>query len=87
MRFQHTEKTADIYNSMIREYREISCDSDLEKIGITYEEYSYSGLFMDMLRFNGVGLTEYKNIAEWAKRKGCYVTEIKGGWRVSLQEG
>ena len=42
---------------------------------------------MDMLRFNGVGLTEYKNIAEWAKRKGCYVTEIKGGWRVSLQEG
>ena len=26
MRFKHTEQTAKVYNSMIKEYREISCD-------------------------------------------------------------
>ena len=42
MKYQHTKETATIYNSMIKEYREISCDSDLEKTGLEYEDYQSS---------------------------------------------
>ena len=33
-KFKHTERTVKIYNSIIKEYREINSDSDLEAIGI-----------------------------------------------------
>lgn len=88
MRFRHTEQTAAIYNAMIKEYREISSDSDLESIGITYEEYRSSdfGFFLDCLRYDGIGTTTFENVANWAKRHGCTVEERDGGWVVSLQE-
>lgn len=84
--FQHTKETADIFNSMIQEYAGIESDGDLEKAGIEYNEYKYSGLFMDMLRFNGSATTEYKGISEWCKRHGCFIKEIEGGWLVKLKE-
>lgn len=37
-KFKHTERTAKIYNSIIKEYREINSDSDLEAIGIDYDD-------------------------------------------------
>lgn len=87
MRFKHTEQTAKVYNSMIKEYREISCDSDLERAGLSYDDYRSSdfGLFLDMLRFDGVGFTESKDVAEWAKRHGCTVSGEENNWKVSLQ--
>lgn len=86
MRFGHTEQTAKIYNSMIREYREISSDSDLERAGLTYDDYRSSGfgLFLDMLRFDGIGSTSSKGVAEWAKRHGCVVSKEENGWMVRL---
>lgn len=38
-KFKHTERTRKIYNSIIKEYREISSDSDLVAIGIDYDDY------------------------------------------------
>ena len=66
MRFKHTEQTAKVYNSMIKEYREISCDSDLERAGLSYDDYHSSdfGLFLDMLRYDGVGRTSSNDVAE-----------------------
>lgn len=89
MRFKHTEQTAKVYNSMIKEYREISCDSDLERTGLSYDDYRSSdfGLFLDMLRFDGVGFTSSRNVMEWAKRHGCTVTGEENNWKVRLQEG
>ena len=68
MRFKHTEQTAKVYNSMIKEYREISCDSDLSRAGLSYDDYHSSdfGLFLDMLRYDGVGRTSSNYVAEWA---------------------
>lgn len=88
MRFKHTKQTAAIYNAMIKEYREISSDSDLERIGITYDEYRSSefGLFLDMLRFDGEGTTSFENVAKWAEHHGCNVMELGGVWKVQLQE-
>ena len=88
MRYQRTEKTAAIYNAMIKEYREISCDGDLEKAGLDYEDYRSSGfgLFLDCLRYDGVGVTGSRNIAEWAERHGCHVSQNGTNWTVRLQE-
>ena len=88
MRFKHTEQTAAIYNSMIKEYREIQSDSDLERAGLSYDDYRSSdfGLFLDMLRFDGIGFTSSKDVAEWAKRHGCFVTKEENRWTVRLQE-
>lgn len=88
MRFKHTEQTAKVYNSMIREYGEVSCDSDLERAGLTYDDYHSSdfGIFLDMLRFDGMGSTLSENVAKWAKRHGCFVTKEENGWIVRLQE-
>lgn len=83
-RFAHTQKSADVFNGMIREWMGVSCDSDLEKMGIEYKEYIYSGLFMDMLRFNGAGATEYENVAKWAEQHGCIISESEEGWLVNL---
>lgn len=85
-KFKHTEHTAAVYNKIIKEYREISCDSDLEKIGIDYYEYRSSelGFLLDSLRFNGEGVTGFKNVAEWMKRNGCNVHLIDKTWRVQL---
>lgn len=86
MRFKHTEQTAKVYNSMIKEYRGISCDSDLERAGLTYDDYRSSdfGLFLDMLRYDGVGYTSSNDVAEWAKRHGCFVTGEESSWKVRL---
>ena len=88
MRFKHTEQTAKVYNSMIKEYREISCDSDLERAGLSYDDYHSSdfGLFLDMLRYDGAGHTSSNDVAEWAKRHGCFVTGEENNWTVRLQE-
>ena len=88
MRFKHTEQTAKVYNSMIKEYREISCDSDLERAGLSYDDYHSSdfGLFLDMLRYDGAGHTAANDVAEWAKRHGCFVTGEENNWTVRLQE-
>ena len=88
MRFKHTEQTAKVYNSMIREYREISCDSDLDRVGLTYDDYHSSdfGLFLDMLRYDGVGFTSSKDVMKWAKRHGCFIANEGNGWKVRLQE-
>lgn len=83
-RFEHTRRSADVYNAMIREWAGVSCDSDLERMGIEHKEYIYSGLFMDMLRFNGAGATEYENVAKWAERHGCIIRESEEGWLVNL---
>ncbi len=88
MRFKHTEQTAKVYNSMIKEYREIKSDSDLERAGLSYEDYHSSdfGLFLDMLRYDGVGFTSSADVVEWAKRHGCVVTGEENNWTVRLQE-
>ena len=88
MRFKHTEQKAKVYNSMIKEYREISCDSDLERAGLSYDDYHSSdfGLFLDMLRYDGAGHTSSNDVAEWAKRHGCFVTGEENNWTVRLQE-
>lgn len=88
MRFKHTEQTAKIYNSMIKEYREISCDSDLERAGLTYDDYNSSdfGFFLDCLRYDGIGSTSSEDVAEWAKRHGCFAAKEENGWIVRLQE-
>lgn len=88
MKYQHTKETATIYNSMIKEYREISCDSDLEKTGLEYEDYQSSdfGFFLDCLRYNGRGVTESIRVANWAKRHGCYVERTGDGWTVKLKK-
>ncbi len=88
MRFKHTEQTAKVYNSMIKEYREISCDSDLERAGLTYDDYHSSGfgLFLDMLRFDGISSTSSEDVAKWAKHHGCFVTKEGNVWTVRLQE-
>lgn len=54
-KFKHTERTRKIYNSIIKEYREISSDSDLVALGIDYNDYRSSelGLLLDSLRLNG----------------------------------
>lgn len=83
-RFAHTQKSADVFNGMIREWMGVSCDSDLERLGIEYKEYIYSGLFMDMLRFNGAGATEYESVAKWAEQHGCIIRESEEGWLVNL---
>lgn len=85
-RFKHTERTAQIYNSMIKEYREIICDSDLERVGLTYEEYKSSdfGFFLDMLRYEGWAITASRNVSEWAKRHGCNVYMIDSDYKVEL---
>lgn len=83
-RFAHTQKSADVFNGMIREWTGVSCGSDLEKMGIEYKEYIYSGLFMDMLRFNGTGTSSYESVARWAERHGCIVSESAEGWLVKL---
>lgn len=61
---------------MIKDFREVESDSDLERMGLEYHEYKSSGfgLFMDCLRYNGVGVTDSPNIAKWAKRHGCNVS-------------
>lgn len=88
MRFKHTDHTAAIYNSMIKEYREIQSDSDLERAGLSYDDYRSSdfGLFLDMLRFDGKGVTSSRNVMEWAKRHGCTIAGEENNWRVSLEE-
>lgn len=88
MRFKHTEQTAAIYNSMIKEYREIQSDSDLERAGLSYDDYRSSdfGLFLDILRFDGKGVTSSRNVMEWAKRHGCTITGEENNWKVSLEE-
>lgn len=85
-KFKHTERTVSIYNSMIKEYREIECDSDLEKIGLEYDDYKSSdfGLFLDMLRFNGEAMTDRENVANWSKNHGCNVYLIDKQWKVQL---
>lgn len=85
-KFKHTERTVKIYNSIIKEYREISSDSDLEAIGIDYEDYRSSelGLLLDSLRFNGEGMTSSKKVAEWMKRRSCNVYLIGDNWKVQL---
>ena len=42
-----------------------------------YDDYHSSdfGLFLDMLRYDGIGHTSSNDVAEWAKRHGCFVTE------------
>lgn len=88
MRFKHTDHTAAIYNSMIKEYREIQSDSDLERAGLSYDDYRSSdfGLFLDMLRFDGKGVTSSQNVMEWAKRHGCAISGEENNWKVSLEE-
>ena len=78
-KFKHTERTVKIYNSIIKEYREINSDSDLEAIGIDYEDYR-----LDSLRFNGEGMTSSKKVAEWMKRHSCNVYLIGDDWKVQL---
>lgn len=87
MRYVHTEKTAAIFNSLLKEYMQISCDSDLEKIGIEYEEYRNSGFFIDQLRYDGKGITGYTSVARWSESHGCAVTDLgNGNWLVSLEK-
>lgn len=85
-KFKHTERTVKIYNSIIKEYREINSDSDLEAIGIDYDDYRSSelGLLLDSLRFDGEGMTSSKKVAEWMKRRGCAVSSIGANWKVQL---
>ena len=84
VKFEHTERTAKIYNSIIKEYREIS--SDLEAIGIDYDDYRSSelGLLLDKLRYDGEGMTSSKKVAEWMKRHSCNVYLIGENWKVQL---
>lgn len=86
MSFKHTDQTAKVYNSMIKEYREIQSDSDLERAGLTYDDYRSSdfGFFLDMLRFDGVGFTSSWTVMEWAKRHGCTITGEENNWKVRL---
>lgn len=88
MRFKYIDHTAAIYNSMIKEYREIQSDSDLERAGLSYDDYRSSdfGLFLDMLRFDGKGAASSRNVMEWAKRNGCTITGEENNWEVSLEE-
>lgn len=85
-KFKHTERTVKIYNSIIKEYREINSDSDLEAIGIDYEDYRSSelGLLLDSLRFNGEGMMSSKKVAEWMKRHSCNVYLTGDDWKVQL---
>ncbi len=86
MRFEHTERTAKIFDSIIKEYREVRTDSDLETIGISYDDYHSSELnyLLSNLRFNGEGMTSSKKVAEWMKRHGCNVYLIDTRYRVQL---
>lgn len=85
-KFKHTERTRKIYNSIIKEYREISSDSDLVALGIDYNDYRSSelGLLLDSMRLNGEGMTSSKRVAEWMKRHSCNVYRIADNWKVQL---
>ena len=87
-RFKHTESTAEVYNQIIKEYREIDSDSALEALGLEYEDYKGGelGLVLDGLRFMGESVTSSERVANWLKSRGCKVVEgaIEGTWKVSL---
>lgn len=73
-RFVHAEKTAAIYNRLIKEYCEIQSDSDLEALGLEYYDYQYElGLVLDGLRFYGKTTTGSVRVAKWLESRGCVV--------------
>lgn len=85
-RFAHTEKTAAVYNRLIKEYREIQSDGDLEALGLDYDDYRYElGLFLDGLRYSGEGTTRSERVAEWARSRGCGVSRTAlDCWKATL---
>lgn len=88
-RFKHTESTAEVYNRIIKEYREIDSDSALEALGLEYEDKKGGelGLVLDGLRFMGESVTSSERVANWLKSRGCKVVEgaIEETWKVSLE--
>lgn len=85
-KYNHTDDTKKIFNSIIREYRNITSDSDLDKIELSYEDYKSNslGLVLDSLRFYGQSQTHSESVALWLKKHGCTAIEENGIWKIKL---
>lgn len=73
-RYVHTEKTAETFNRILKEYLDIDSDSKLEALGLEYDDYRNGlGLLLDCLRYDGVTSTDNERVANWLKGCGCVV--------------
>ena len=88
-RFAHTEKSAEVYNRIIKEYREIDCDSKLEALGLEYSDYRNElGLVLDGLRFYGKATTGSERVAKWLESRGCIICRTAPDcWLAKLSGG
>lgn len=87
-RYVHTEKTAEKFNRILKEYLDIDSDSKLEALGLEYDDYRYElGLLLDGLRYCGESSTGSERVANWLRSRGCIVIphEQTGSWKVRLE--
>lgn len=84
--FKHTKKTVEVYNKLLKSYLAIQSDSDLEREGLTYDDYKSGdfGFNLDRLRYDGYCSTDNERMAAWYKKYGCIVEQEKGWFAVKL---
>lgn len=83
-KFNHTDKTAEIFNNMLHDYQKLDSDSELEKRNLSYDTYKNMGFIIDCLRFDGKTSIDDKSLADYFQKFGFNVSEIEVGYLISL---
>lgn len=73
--FEHTDKTAEMFNNMLHDYQKIESDGELEKRGLSYDSYKYMGFPIDQLRFDGKTTVKEKDLADYFEKFGFIVNQ------------
>lgn len=83
-KFKHTDKTAEIFNNMLRDYQKIDSDSELEKRKLSYDTYKNMGFIIDCLRFDGKATINDKLLADYFQSFGFTVAQSNNEYVISL---
>lgn len=84
--FVHTKKTARQYELVLQAYHGFETDYDLEKAGLTHEDYMSKEIDLALccLRYLGGTATGNPRIMRWLLSLGCNVQPLGDGWLVKL---
>ena len=83
---EYTKKSVVVLNSIIEQYRNVNCVSDLKALGLSEHDYQCNemSIALDGLRIMGKTRIQNENIMQWLERTGCKVEKTVDGWEIRL---
>lgn len=83
-KFNHTEKTAEIFNNMLHDYQKIDSDSALEERKLSYDTYKNMGFIIDCLRFDGNTSIDDKSLADYLQKFGFVIKHNENNYTITF---